>query len=83
MIRAYKEFEERVGTIEGGKGSKTELVRNTVHRKQRPFAISEIEAECPGVSRDMIRIVLRQMRDEGLLELLGRGRGAKWSRLQP
>ena len=81
LIRAYKEFEERVGTIEGGKGSKTELVRNTVNRKQLPFAISEIEADCPGVSREMIRIVLRQMRDEGLIELHGKGRGSKWSRI--
>ena len=82
LIRAYKEFEERVGTVKGGKGSKTRLIRNTVNRKLLPFAISEIEADCPGVSREMIRLVLRQMRDEGLLELHGQGRGSKWSRIE-
>ena len=82
LIRAYKEFEERVGTVQSGKGSKTRLIRNTVNRKLLPFAISEIESDCPGVSREMIRLVLRQMRDEGLLELHGQGRGSKWSRIE-
>ena len=82
LIRAYKEFEERVGTVERGKGFKTRLIRNTVNRKLLPFAISEIESDCPGVSREMIRLVLRQMRDEGILELHGQGRGSKWSRIE-
>ena len=43
-----------------------------------PFSISEIEAECPGISRDMIRVVLRQLREEGILNLEGKGRGSKW-----
>jgi hypothetical protein len=45
-----------------------------------PFAISDIESECPGISRDMIRVVLRKLRDEGVLELQGHGRGAKWKK---
>lgn len=78
LLRAYKEFEERVGTIRTGRGSKTEQVRLAVTRRTVPFAISDIEADCPGVSRDMIRLVLRQLRDEGAIVLQGKGRGAKW-----
>jgi Fic family protein len=78
LIRAYKEFEERVGKLAAGRGSKTEQVRAAVERRIAPFAISEIEADCPGVSRDMIRVVLRQMRDDGILRTEGRGPGAKW-----
>jgi DNA-binding HxlR family transcriptional regulator len=48
----------------------------------RPFAISEIENECPGISRDMIRHVLRRLRDEGRVQVRGRGRGAKWEVMQ-
>jgi len=29
-------------------------------------------------SRDMIRLVLRQLRDEGAIKKVGKGRGAKW-----
>ncbi len=81
LLRAYKEFEERVGTIDSGRGSKTRQVRSAVHRRVIPFSISELERDCPGVSRDMIRRVLRQMRDEGMLVTEGQGRGARWRRL--
>ncbi len=80
LIRAYREFEERVGTIRTGKGSKTEQIRMAVNRRIGPFAISDIESDCPGISRDMIRIVLRQLRDEKAIILKGKGRGAKWIR---
>ncbi len=78
MLRAYREFEERVGKITTGRGAKTAHIRRVAHRRVGPFAISDIEAECPGISRDMIRVVLRQLRDDGVLELKGHGRGAKW-----
>lgn len=78
LIRAYKEFEERVGTLTSGKGSKTEQIRAAIERKMMPFSISDIESDCPGVSRDMIRVVLRQLRDEGKLVSRGRGPGARW-----
>jgi Fic family protein len=78
MQRAYSEFEDRVGVMSRGRGSKSELVRDAVLRRLGPFAISDIERDCAGVSHDLVRLVLRQMRDEGLLSLEGRGRGAKW-----
>jgi Fic family protein len=78
LLRAYSEFEERVGTLAEGKGSKTELIRQTVNRRIGPFAISDIESDCPGISRDMVRLVLRQLRDEGVISSHGKGRGAKW-----
>jgi len=78
LVRAYREFEERVGTIKRGKGAKTDAVRDAVLRRHVPFAISDIEDACPWVSHDMIRLVLRQLRDEGAIKAEGGGRGAKW-----
>ncbi|EKD28822.1 MAG: hypothetical protein ACD_79C00193G0005 [uncultured bacterium] len=78
LIRAYREFEERVGKIRKGKGSKTEQIQNAVQRKMKPFSISDIERDCSGISRDMVRLVLRQMRDEGIIVCHGKGRNAKW-----
>ncbi len=80
LVRAYDEFEVRVGTILSGRGSKTEQVKQAVSRRFAPFSVSDIESDSPGVSRDMVRHVLRQMRDEGLIEVRGRGRGARWHR---
>ncbi|TAL90319.1 MAG: hypothetical protein EPN46_04245 [Candidimonas sp.] len=78
LLRAYREFEERVGTVERGRGSKGDRVRTKVLGCTLPFSISEIEEACPGVSRDMVRLVLRGMKSEGLIESTGKGRGAKW-----
>lgn len=78
LIRAYKEFEERVGTITTGRGSKTEQIMLAVKRKIGPFAISDIEKECPGISRDMIRHIIHKMRDDGIIRSTGIGRNAKW-----
>lgn len=80
LIRAYREFEERVGKITTSRGSKTELIKNTVNRKITSFSIADIESDCPGVTRDMIRRVLRQMRDEGILSVSSGGRGALWKK---
>lgn len=79
LIRAYDEFEARVETL---KGSKTDQVRAAVVRRLGAFGIADIEHDCPGVSRDMVRHVLRQMRAEGFVRVEGRGRGAKWRSLR-
>lgn len=78
LLRAYKEFEERVGSIERGRGAKGDRVRGEILKRNLPFSISEIEEACPGVSRDMVRLVLRAMKGEGLIAPTGKGRGAKW-----
>jgi len=78
LQRAYTEFEERVGHIGTGRGSKSQQVRDAVGRKLGSFAISDLERDCPGVSKETIRNVLQAMRKQGLVELRGRGRGARW-----
>ena len=80
LLRAYSEFEQRVGEIRSSKISKTDQIRIAVERRIGPFAISDIEKECPHISRDMIKLVLRELRDEGVIAVQGKGRGAKWIR---
>jgi Fic family protein len=82
LIKAYKEFEERVGTVNRARGSKTAQIKLVVDRQIRPFSISDIERECADISREMIRKVLQDLRDEGKLRLEGVGRGAKWAKVQ-
>ncbi|NGX54641.1 MAG: hypothetical protein KR126chlam2_00256 [Chlamydiae bacterium] len=83
LLRAYREFEKRVGVLTIGSGSKTELIRNTVQNMLKSFSISDIERACPSVSRDMIRVVLRELRNEGKIQSTGKGRGAKWKKTSP
>ena len=82
LLRAYKEFEERVGAIEHGRGAKGERIRAEILKRQLPFSISDIEEACPGISRDMVRVVLRAMKMEGLITPTGKGRAAKWLHIE-
>ena len=70
-----------MGTIQTARGAKSQMIERTVARQIGAFSISDIERECPGVSRDWLRLVLRRLRDEGKIAPRGRGRGAKWIRL--
>lgn len=80
LIRAYQEFERRVGTISKARGTKTFMVEDAINNLPDTFGISDVERFCPFVSRDMIRVVLTRLRNEGLLLCQGTGRGALWEK---
>jgi Fic family protein len=79
LIAAYKELEARVGGLKE-EGSKTEQIKAYIQKTIKPFSIAEIAEAFPSISRDMIRLVLRELRDNGIVASTGRGRGAKWIR---
>ena len=81
LIRAYSEFSDRVGVLNRGPGGKAAQVRQATAKMAKPFSLSELQAECPGVSLPTIKRELGAMKDEGLVMLTGRGRGARWKRL--
>ncbi len=78
---AYREFEEQVGSVRAPRGAKTEIVRWAILAFPGEFAISDVERACPGVSREMIRLVLRALQKEKRIVCLGRGRSARWRRM--
>ena len=75
---AYREFEARVGEVKAPRGGKTEVVLEAIRRFPGDFTLTQLEQACPGVSRDMVRRVLKQERDRRKIECLGRGPGALW-----
>ena len=78
--RAYREFEERAERQRPKRGSKTDLVEYVLQSMINPFGIADVEQLCPSVSRDTIRLVMNRWREQGRLEMLGKGRDAKWRR---
>lgn len=79
---AYREFEERAGRERPARGSKADLIAYALENVPSPFGIADVERLCPSVSRDMIRLVMNRWRKEGRLQMLGRGRDARWRRTQ-
>ncbi len=75
---AYKEFEECLGRVGTARGEKTELVLRTIDRFPGGFRVADIQKQCSGVSVDMIRRVLKNLRVKKQVECLGRGQTAQW-----
>lgn len=62
------------------RGDKARAVTAFARQCDRPFSLTDATRALPQVSRDMVRVVLRQMRRDGLLQAQGRGRAARWIR---
>lgn len=75
---AYREFEQKVNETSSPRGAKTELVLNAINRTEDTFRISDLRRECPGVSTDLIRQLLKKLRASESLQCLGRGQQAEW-----
>lgn len=78
LRRAYVQFEERAGQVKSPKGAETALVTAAIQAAVGPFTLADLERTCPGVSRAMIRHILRHLQKEGRVECQGRGLAAVW-----
>lgn len=76
--RAYGEFEQRAGQLKAPRGAKTELLEQALTQIDGDFTLAELEKLCPGVSRELIRHRLKELKASGNVECIGRGPGAKW-----
>jgi Fic family protein len=76
--RAYREFEARAAQIKTPRGGKRALVEAAIDAAIGAFTFAEVERACPGVSRDMVRRVLRELQKAQKVVCLGRGPGARW-----
>ncbi len=77
LRRAYGEFERQVEASDA-RGGKGDLVRQVVATQVGPFTLTELRAQCPSASSQLIKKVLAEMKREGKVTLTGRGRGARW-----
>ncbi len=78
MRRAYLDFSRQV-EHRGGQGAKTELARQLILSQAGDFALGDIHSQLPGISRQLLKKVLADMKSAGQISLSGRGRGAKWA----
>lgn len=82
ILEAYKSFEERVGYISKGKGSKTGIILETIDNLQREFAIHEIQENCPTIGIDLIRKVLAKLKKQKKITCIKKGPMAKWKKIR-
>ncbi|CAM5789499.1 hypothetical protein OPEN69S_02401 [Ottowia pentelensis] len=58
------------------------LMHAEILKRTLPFSTSEIEEACPGISSDMVRVVLRTIKADGRIAPTGKGCGACWEQVQ-
>jgi Fic family protein len=75
--RGYAEFAEKIerGTPRGGK---TDLAREAALAQVGAFSLSDLKAQMPSVSPQLIKKVLSTLKKEGALKVTGHGRSARW-----
>jgi len=78
----YLEFEERMGQLKSPRGAKTELIISAINGTIGLFRTADIQRQCPGVSVDMIRRVLKTLQSERKVKCLGRGQKAQWQKTE-
>jgi len=81
LTAAYKEFEERVGTITTVRGAKREMVQQTIKRLPTRFRFSELHRVCPGISYPTLKRALMDLKRNKKVRCLGKGRDAEWERI--
>lgn len=78
MVRlAYKEFEQQVESMEA-RPAKSDLVRQTVLAQVEQFTLGDLAAQLPSASTQLIKKILAELKKQGKIRLIGRGRGARW-----
>ena len=82
LLAAYREFEDRVGLVKNKKGNKSFRVEKAIKSTVGKFEKEDIRNACPDVSESTINRVFKKLKEEGIIELLGKGRNAKWKRLE-
>ncbi|MBP9127257.1 MAG: Fic family protein [Elusimicrobia bacterium] len=81
LLRAYREFERKARSLPSARGAKTILVRKAVTAQVGEFSLADIRRECPAVSRDMVKLILRRMAKERFIKSLGKGQSARWKKV--
>ena len=79
---SVSEFESRAGNVRSPRGAKRALVQVAISSFAGSFTLAGLERACPEVSQDMIRRVLTELKQQKVVECVGRGPGASWRRLQ-
>lgn len=78
LRQAYKEFAERMENASKEIMGKGELIQQVIFAQDGHFSLKELCVQLPGVSEQMIKKILNDLKKEKKISLQGKGRGAKW-----
>ncbi|MCK5132760.1 MAG: Fic family protein [Candidatus Sabulitectum sp.] len=77
LNRAYRELELLLESSEP-RPAKSQIVQQTILAQLEQFTLSDLTAQLPSVSSQLIKKILTELKQQGKIRLQGRGRGARW-----
>jgi len=77
LRRAFKELEEKVESTVT-RSVKSDIVRQTILAQVEQFTLGNLTAQLPSASPQLIKKVLAELKKQGKVHLIGKGRGARW-----
>ena len=80
VIKAYREFEDRVTHLVDRNMTKADRIRMIFDRRLGKVSKADIVMECPDISISMIEQTLKKLLEEGFIEKVGRGKQTAYVR---
>lgn len=81
LLSAYREFEKRAGVLTTSYGAKSQMILDAIDRLSGDFKVVDVQRICPGISLDLIRMRLKDLKKAGKIEPSGRGPAAVWRKI--
>lgn len=80
VMKAYQEFEKRVGAVTTARGAKRQMVLDSVERLPKQLRYSDVAKLCPWVSRPTINRTLAELRKSRKIRVAKPGKDAIWEK---
>ncbi len=80
ILKAYREFEERIANLTIGRKTKGERIRFVFESKLGKITKRDIMQACPDISMAMVEKTLKTLLDSGFIQKIGQGKGASYVR---
>ena len=83
LIKASELMEQKVNDMhwQGVRAPKSQLIKTAIERVEGTFSVADICIEIPTVSRELVKKVIQQLKADGSLKAVGKGRGAQWQKV--
>ena len=78
LLLAYRNLSSRAAALSGRRGIKTELVLAWIDAAPDDFSIREIQQQVPECGLELIRKIIKEQKNAGMIQCLGRGPNARW-----
>ena len=80
VLDAYSGISEKLNVSSNKKETKTSRIEKVINSTLGYFTKDDIKAQCPDIPEPTINRVFNNLRKDGKIEVVAKGRSAKWKK---